>query len=339
MTGAPRIMVTLPTPHHASVRIATVLHEEGLLGDFVVPLAVSQRFRASRLGRISNPVLDARWTYPAPAVSGARVREAVTAAAFRFLSGKGPIRGVKGLVPWRARALDRSAARRIEKGEHDAVVVLATRTPRTEMVARRNNVPVIHQANWDSWGVEEQLLDLAANAKTEAERADILRELIPGNAVRATESVSRATCVITESSRMARRVEPLVSPGTPIFALGQGVDADFFTPSKARAGASYLLSVSPSYPVGYAKCVHTLNEAIRLAGPVVSRCRVAGWDANLVPGWSAHRNASPSKGSQHFAGARSAATVRRVRAPDGGRFHAAPRPRTPGLPAAPPPPA
>lgn len=279
MTDAPRIMVTLPTPHDATAHMARVLHEEGLLGDYVVPLDLSKR----RLPAAVEARVDLdQWRHPIPAVSGAPVHELVAAAGFRMLSGRSWARGTRWFAEARANSLDKASARRLRLGRNNAVLVLQGRTPRVANAARKLGILMLHQANADSWGIEERLTALADQAPDDETRRDILGEVWKGDAARATQSMRSAACVLVESSRMQKRVRSLVGDSVPSVALGQGVDAGFFVPAP-RDYSSGALAVTHISRVGYAKGVHITNEGIAQAGAAVAHCTVAGWDMDLTP--------------------------------------------------------
>lgn len=280
MAKTPRIMVTLPTPHDATSHMARVLHEEGFLGDYVVPLNLSRFSRVPQA--IESRVNLGQWRYPIPAVSGAAGQELLAASTFRVLSGRIWARGTRRFASQRAESLDKSAARRLRKGGHEAVLILQGRTRRVSNAARRLGVQVLHQANADSWGIEEQLTALAAKAPTAASRRDILGEIWKGDAAKATRSLASAACVLTESSRIKRRVHSIIGDSAPVVALGQGVDAQFFRPGSHQHIAGPL-AVTQVSRVGYGKGIHVMNEAVGLAGPAVERSIVAGWDTDLTP--------------------------------------------------------
>lgn len=279
MANGARIMVTLPTPHDATSHMARVLHEEGLLGDYVVPFALSARRFPGAIQSAMN--LD-QWRYPVPAVSGAVPQELLAAAAFRLFSRRKWPRGTRWLAKLRARSLDGTAARRLNSGQHQALLVLQGRTPRVTQSAHKLGIAILHQANADSWGIEERLLALADKAPDHATKQEILGEVWDGDAARSTRDLAKAACILVESSRMERRVLSLVSGRIPAAALGQGVDAGFFVPA-SRSCSAAPLRVTHISRIGYGKGIHITNDAIGKAAGAVAKCTVAGWDLDLTP--------------------------------------------------------
>ncbi len=298
MAKPQRFLVTLPTPHDATAWMARTIHQEGLLGDYAVPLNVSN-WRVPAL--IDERLNFDQWRYPIPAISAAPLHELTVAGIFRLLTGRKRFPRLTGLAGWRAAALDRRAARQLRDGNYTAVTILHERTPRVTAMARRLGIPTILFLNGDPWTMKQRLQDIADRASGSARR-EITSELPYDAIARADRNLAKVSMVVVESTRMARVCRER-SPDKPVFTVGQGVDVDFFVPPPRE----YLpgpLKVAQVSRVAYGKGIQVTDEAVKLAGPAVSRCTVAGWDANTSPALVARCTALTFEGGLPKSGVR-----------------------------------
>jgi glycosyltransferase involved in cell wall biosynthesis len=283
-TDSPRVSVVMPTAHEATRRIAKVLADEGVLGEFLV--AFDSWKLDGWLARFGPPASSLRrglrqWRQEPRGTSGALLQELACSAAFRFLGGHPGAPDPERLVRWRVRTMDRSF-RRLTRQCPGPLVVLQDFHHDAVRGAAQRRVPLWEIANSDVWGVHAALSRLAERCDPGPWRDEILRVPTSDAVARSSAALGLASVVITESPRMSRTVTPFLKPGAEVVEVGQGVDTRFFAPIGRESGDRPLRVVTVSR-IAHGKGLSAANEIPPLAGKSISEFRVVGWDAARAP--------------------------------------------------------
>lgn len=284
--GSERVLVAMSTTHEATRRMASVLQDEGLLSEFLVPFDSSGLDGVlTKFGPLGKPFRRPlrQWAQQPRATSGAVLQEIACAIAFRLAGNRQERIRIASLVRWRVRAMDRSLRRRLERNPTDTLLVLQNfhRAAFGEAAASGTSIWLI--ANSDVWGLNESLSALAEEAPPGAWRDEILREL-PSRAARDDAGdIAIARAVIVESPRIGNTVRAMVKPGTPILEIGQGVDPGTFVPPAIRDLSARRLRAIQVSRIAHGKGLTAANRAAGLARDSLERFRVLGWEAERAP--------------------------------------------------------
>jgi glycosyltransferase involved in cell wall biosynthesis len=274
-------VVPFPTTHQGTIEMARVLHEEGLLGEFVPPLSLTGLPRLPRL--LESRLNSNQWRYGLPAKSGAALQEVLIAATYRLMGGRDWGPRAHRLVYWRQEVLDRFVARRLSRGA-TGLVIQNGRSHQAARAAVKHGVPIIHFLNADPWGMYESLHAISAAAPTPAEAEDVLLELQPGVIEGGDREMRRAAVVLCESTRMANQAREHGAAEKPIVALGQGVHEQEFVPRpEKRNTPPGQLRVVQVGRVCYGKGVNITDEAVGLARSAVASAVVVGATLGYAP--------------------------------------------------------
>jgi len=276
----------MSTDHPGLQQVVRVLADEGLLGDFLVPLDATRL--DDSLGRVLAPSnwlrkRLAQWRHKPRGRSAAALEELAVATVFRLPRSMRASFGPQRLVVQRYRAMARATVQAMQHDRPEAMLFLQQRYDAAIAKAAPPGAAAWLFVLGDEWDLAKSLAAAAGRMPPGPLRSELEAEFPAGRVSRLERALSRAAAAITESTRMAEFARRAAKPGTPIVSIGQGVDTNVFVPGPQREFGARPLRVIQLSRIVHGKGLLVADEAAALAGAAVESWTVPGWESELSP--------------------------------------------------------